>query len=294
MRQSLFLALLLSFVACRPKLDDEHATLRIPTSLPGFAVEPSAASVALRATELADEATVSLARHDLDKAIPLLIEALTVDGSHEVARRLLAKTFLAEGRGSVALKLIAPVKEPLKTCGWCLDFLQNIKTDKAFERLAQSAEGHALLADVPDTPLPYVQWARKLAADLQGGKLDALGKYAHPLLPFDLVRACPDCADQAKRVPQHRLLLGAPLLIKVASRFDLVRPENAGIPLTVQGEPTCVARCCSWQTPKTLAPSTAALERVCLRPTTPQQPTLKEIRLVFGSTAPRPGAPTLK
>jgi hypothetical protein len=286
-RSSLFVVLVLIAVACRPKLDDGRETLKIPSALPGFAAEPIAASVVIRATELANEATVSLARHDLQKAIPLLTEALTVDGSHENARWLLAQTFLAEGRGSVALQLIAPLKEHVKDCGWCLEFLQKLKSDKAFERLVQSAEGHALLADLPAEPLPYPRWAKTLAGQIQSGKLEEIAKYAHPRLPFDMIRACPDCEDPAKRLPQHRQLLGAQLLMKVASRFDLVRPESAGIPLIVQGGPKCTARCCTWQTPKSLAPATAALERICLRPTLPDQPTVTEIALLFGTTVPR-------
>ena len=291
MRSSLFVALVLLAVACRPKLDDGRETLRIPSSLPGFAPEPIALSVVIRATELADEATVSLARHDLKKAIPLLTEALTVDGSHENARWLLAQTFLAEGRGSVSLKLIAPLKEHVKDCGWCLEFLQKVKNDKSFERLAQSAEGHDLLADVPEAPLPYAAWAKTLAALIQSGKLDEIAKYAHPRLPFAMIRACPECEDPTKRQPQIRPLTGAPLLMKVASRFDLVRPESAGIPLIVQGEPKCAARCCTWQTPKSLAPATAALARLCLRPTLPDQPTVTEISLLFGTLLPRPVKP---
>ena len=294
MRQTLFVGLLMLLVACRPKLDDAEPTLKVPTSLPVFVQEPIAASVVFRATELANEATVSLARHDLKTAIPLLTEALTVDGSHEQARWLLAQTFLAAGRGSVALKLIAPLAEHQKDCGWCLEFLQKVKQDKAFFRLVQSAEGHALLADVAETPLPYAQWAKSLATAIQNGKPDEVGKYAHITMPFDLVRACPDCTDEAKRAPQHRPLLGQTMLLKVASRFDLVRPESAGIPLIIQGEPQCKDRCCTWQAPKSVAPATAALARLCLRPTSPTQPTVAEISLVFGTSVTRPGAPSLK
>jgi len=293
-RQTLFTVLLLMSVACRPKLDDAEPRLKAPASLPTFAQEPLAASIVYRATELTNEATLSLARHDLAKAIPQLTEALTVDGSHEKARWLLAQTFLEAGLGSVALKLIAPLAEHEKNCGWCLEFLQKVKQDKVFDRLARSSEGHALLADVPDTPLPYTAWAKSLAASIQNGKLPDIGKYAHITLPFDLVRACPDCEDPAKRQPQRRPLQGPSMLTKVASRFDLVHPENAGIPLIVQGEPLCRDRCCTWPTPKPVAPATAALERVCLRPTSPTQPTLAEISLIFGTSQARPGAPSLK
>ena len=287
MRQTLFLALELLTLGCRPKLDDESAVLKVPSSLPVFVQEPAVPSYAARATELANEATVSLARHDVAKAIPLLTEALTVDGSHEKARWLLAQTFLEGGRGSVALKLIAPLAEHQKDCGWCIEFLQKVKTDKASTRLAASSEGHTLLADVSEAPLPYAQWAKSLAVAIQGGKFDEIAKYAHIALPFDLVRSCPECQEEAKRQPQHRLLTGQAMLVKAASRFDTVRPESAGIPLTVQGEPQCQDRCCTWPTPKVVPAASAALARLCLRPTSPLQPTLSEISLVFGTSVPR-------
>ncbi len=294
MRQTRFLVLLVLLVACRPKLEDEQPKVKIPSSLPVFVQEPIAASVVYRATDLANEATVALAQQDVAKAIPLLTEALTVDGSHEQARWLLARTFLEQGRGTVALQLIAPLAEHQKDCGWCIEFLQKVRSDKAFEHIAQSAEGHALLADVAEKPLPYAQWATTLATAIRTGNLPEVAKFAHISLPFAVVRSCPDCADLSKHEPQRRELLGQSMLTKVASRFDLVRPENAGIPLTVQGDPQCVDRCCTWQTPRNLGPATAALARVCLRPTLPQQATVSEIALVFGSSQPRVGAPTLR
>ena len=294
MRLKLLLTLMCVLAACRPKLDEEAPKLKAPSSLPVFVQEPLAVSLMLRATELANEATVSLAQHDVKKAIPLLTEALTIDGSHEQARWLLAQTFLSQGLGSVALKLIAPLAERQNDSGWCLEFLQKVKQDKSFERLVKSSEGHALLADVSDTPLPYATWGKALAAALKGGKLDEIAKYAHPVLPFALTRACPGCEDPAKKAKQVKQLQGASMLVKVASRFDLVRTENAGIPLIVEGEPVCKDRCCTWQTPKTLAPLTAALERVCLRPTLPTQPSLTELSLVFGAASRGPGAPTLR
>jgi hypothetical protein len=282
-RHTLFLALMVSVLACRPKLDDETAALKVPASLPVFVQEPMVPSIVHRATELANEATVSLARHDVAKAIPLLTEALTVDGSHEQARWLLAQTFLAGGRGSVALKLIAPLAEHQKVCGWCLEFLQKVKKDKAFERLVQSSEGHALLADVSETPMPYTAWAKSLATAIQTGKLEEVAKYAHISLPFDLVRSCPECEDVSKRLEQRRPLLGQTMLAKVASRFDPVRPENLGVPLSVEGEPRCEGRCCTWLFPKSVRTGTAALSRMCLRPTAPDHPTLSEIHFVYGA-----------
>lgn len=274
--------LLLVATACQPALDDPEATLKIPATVPDFALEPKAPSLTQRATELADEATVALAKNDVKQAIPLLTEALAIDVSHERARWLLARTFAQAGRASVALRLFEPLAKHLHDCGWCLETLQNVQKDSTFARLVASKEGHALLEKVPTTPLPYQTWAQTLAKQIQTGKLEEVGKFANAHRPFELVRACPGCTDPQKRLPQHRQFTGSPLLIKVASRFDLTRPENYGMPLQITGDPQCTERCCHWPIAQSIQAGTAALQEICLRPDTPTQPSVTRMSLIFG------------
>lgn len=290
LRSCLLIGLLLA-TACRPKLDAEQPTLAIPASLPAFAKQPTSAGALQRATELADEATPALAKADLKRAIPLLTEALAADGSHERARWLLAEAFVRGGRGSVALQLLQPLKEHTSDCGWCVEFLQKVKQEKVFATFCETTAGRELLAGVTTEPMPYVQWAKRLATAIQTGNINEIARFAHITLPFTLLRSCPDCADPGKQQPQTRALTGPNLLVKVASRFDTSRPENPAIPLTTQGEPTCRARCCSWTVLRPVANGTAALERVCLRPNTPNAATLSEISLVYGAGMPPPAAP---
>ena len=285
MMWALALSLTLTQLACRPPLDDPQPAVKAPKTLPVFGLDTPKASITQRAQELADEATPALASKQWAVAIPKLTEALALDSGQEDARYRLAQAFVQAGLGSVALKLLEPLKTQ-KDCGWCIERLQQVKTAPEFERFAKSEQGAKLLADVPTTVFPYATWAKALVAIIQHGKFEEMDKWAHASRSFAVARSCPTCPNPAVRTTPTRTFVGPLLLTKVLSRFDS-RTGGIGTPLNVQGEPTCVDRCCKWKVPEPVPAGEAAVAEICLRPDKPDQPTLTRISLVF---APAPAA----
>ncbi|MSP91989.1 MAG: hypothetical protein EXR79_09360 [Myxococcales bacterium] len=278
------IALLIALpTACRPGLDADPALVGVPASLPALEVEPKSRDTMLRALELAREGDALVVAGNLKAAIPKLTEAVAADPSLGIARLALARAFARAGRASVALALFEPALERAKTCGMCVELLHTAAAHEDFAHLRATAQGQAFFARVPTEPLPWQEWALRVADALQKADGAALAPYAHPTLPFDFVRACPSCANEAVRSPQRRTLTGAPAIAKVAGRFDTKDPNHLGVALRVTGEPACADACCVWTVPEPVPVGTAALARVCLRAATPITAHLTEVAVTWGA-----------
>jgi hypothetical protein len=288
-RRLLLLAagLALGLVACRrPPLDAERPLLATPAQLPPFAVERASPGPAGLAAQLTETGAAQLLAGEVTAAVPTLTQALTTDPANLEARLLLARSFARGGRSSVALRLLAPAKACLRTSGVCVWLLQAMRDQADFAHLRETAEGRALLAEVPTTPLPFAGWAKAAAKALQTTDLAGLVRFVDERQTFDLVRSCPTCQNIGARAETVRKLQGMAHAAKVAVRFDTVHPEARGIPLEVVGEPACAERCCTWSLPSPqVTEGKAALQRLCFWPTTPAQGVLTEVRLVYGASS---------
>lgn len=283
----LFLVVL-PLASCRPELDSDKPTLAVPSSLPPFALEPSQAPLRQRADDLVGQGRDLLKKGELKQAVPVLTEALATDPSSPAARLELARTFARGGRASVAVQLLKPAAEKLKTCGGCVELLQAVRQDPDFAHLRETTEGRALLQGVPAEPLPYAKWATEVAQALQGGDAKKIEPFVHSRLPFDLVRSCPSCPNPAVQATSRRPLVGLPLAAKVVARFEpRTQPGSRGTPLLTEGKPICSGGCCSWKVPEPVPVDQAALRRLCFRPGTPTVGHLTEIEVVYGTPALR-------
>ncbi len=280
----MILVLSLALVACRPALDDPNATLAIPTSVPTYSAQRPSPGQRQLAVDLSAQATSLEAAPDPGKAIGLLTQALTQDPSNPQARLALARLFAKAGRSSVALKLLQPCGELLKSSGVCLELLQNVKRDTAFAHLRDTAQGQALLDPVPAAPLPYARWSALLAKALQNTDMVQLNSFVDPKVSFDLVRVCPNCANLAARNETRRPLIGLALAAKVAVRFDTQHSDAHGTPLLVPGEPTCLDHCCTYAVPDPVPEGKATLRRLCFWPQEPGQGRVTEMAFVYGPT----------
>lgn len=284
----LALASLSLLAACRPTLDDDAPRLTIPKSLPQFTIQRPAPGVAQRARDLAAEGTAAMDRGELLVAVPILTQAVATDPSSPEARLHLARAFARGGRASVALQLLGPAKAHLRDCGACVELLQAVIKHPDFKHLRETSEGRDLLREVPEAPLPYARWARRVAQALQKTDLAALVSVIDAQAPFDLVRSCPTCQNVGARAETRRPLIGMALAAKVAVRFDVTHADAHGLPLLVPGEPSCKDRCCTWQLPQPIPMAHAGLRRLCFWPQTPAQGVLTQAAFEYGPSAPLP------
>lgn len=287
LRPLLLWPLLLS--ACAPPLDTDKPLLPRPQVLPSFATFPDKAEPFQLATTLAAEGRAKLAAGDLQGALPLMVKALQASPAHPEARLGLALVYEKAGLGSVALDLLRPLKAAVATCGLCRYVLQAAAKSPDFARLAQTKEGAALFADLPPA-LDFAATAQKLATALQTGDPDKCESWAHPKMPFDLVRSCPSCPQPAQQERARRPLMGGSMMAKLALRFNTVNPQLRGIRLTAGPAATCQERCCTWPLPKPVPENTAALARVCLLPTDATSAVASEIEAVYGTPTVAPVA----
>ena len=275
---------MVAVAACRPQLDDPTAKLAIPQSLPTFASWPEVPYSLVRAGELVDRGLQERQKGQTQAAISTLTEALATCPADTRARLELARTFARNGRASVALRLLEPAKQALATCGVCVPLLQTASKDPDFEHLRQTAEGQALLADVPDAPLPVQKWATELAGVLRKGDDTAAAQWAHPSFPFELERSCPQCPNPAVHDVQRRAVIGPLAIAKLAQRFDTVHPDLHGLPLVVGPTPRCDGDCCIWPQVAEVASNTVFLQRLCFRAVTPARAVVTRIAVVYGPT----------
>lgn len=271
-------------VACRPALDDPAATLAVPKSLPPFQMERPATGVAQRAAALVGEGVALLDQGDLRKAVPLLTEALATDPANTDARLHLARAFAKGGRRSVAVQLLEPAKKHVKACGTCVELLQTVAKSPDFAHLRETSAGRDLLSGVPEAPLPYPAWARKVATALQKTDLATLVGSIDSTHAFELVRACPTCQNIGARAETRRPLIGMAPAAKIAIRFDIVHPEARGLPLLTPGEPQCKHRCCQWNLPQPVPAGQVGMRRVCFWPQSPGQGLVTELAFEYGAT----------
>jgi hypothetical protein len=276
------LLLLIALTACRPALDAEDALLPVPASLPALAIEPPTPAATARALELTRTGDALVVAGKLKESLPQLTEAVVTDPSLGVARLALARAFARGGRASVAMRLLQPAAEQVKTCGMCVELLQMAATHEDFAHLRRTAEGTQLFARVPSEPLAWDEWALRVATGLRDADPVALAPFFHPRLPFAFVRACPTCPNEAMRAPVSRDLAGTVVMAKIAARFDMKSQQFAGTPLAVLGRPKCALGCCAWPVTGPVAAGQAAVKRVCLRPVTPTQAHVTEIAIMYG------------
>ena len=269
--------------ACKPGLDADPALVTVPASLPDLSNEPKSRDVTLRALELAREGDTLVVAGNVKAAIPKLTEAVATDPSLGIARLALARAFARAGRASVALALLQAALDKAKSCGMCVEVLHTAAGHEDFAHLRATPQGQAFFARVPPEPLPWQEWALRVADALQKADGAALGTYAHARLSFDFVRSCPACPREAQRLPQTRALTGAPAAAKVAARFDTHDPTRMGVALRMTGAPHCADGCCAWTVPEPVPVGTAALARVCLYPATPTTAYLGEVAVIWGA-----------
>ncbi len=268
--------------ACGDGLDTSEATLDAPATLPQFAAEPVEWARAVRARELLAEGEILRGEGEFKASMHKLTEAVTLDPSFADAHLALARTWLAAGRGSVAMALLEQLADDLPLCGTCIEALQTLRTDPALAGLASHARGRALLARVQAEPLAYEEWALQVATSLKSGKGERIPLYTHPRQPFDLVRSCPDCEVTARRAPTTRQLLGPAVGLKLSARFDVSDPRLGGVPLQVAANPVCAARCCRYPIAASVATKTSALASICFRPVSRDRAALTRVEIIYG------------
>lgn len=269
-------------LGCRPQLDDANAPLAVPATLPGFAALPSPPAALTQSRLLTDQGRDLLAKGQLKPAVAKLTEALTTCPADSEARLELARAFARNGRSSVAIKLLAPAKDQRLTCGACLRMLQSAGSDPAFAHLRETAEGAELLAGVSDKPIPFAAWAIRFGKALQSGDPQQTLQFVHSELPYELLRSCPTCDNEAARPVQRQTLSGLLPAAKLTQRFDTVHPEMRGIPLDVPADVTCTGDCCDFVSAKPPQPNRALLQRACFWPVAPDRGAITTIALQYG------------
>ena len=250
--------------------------------LPPLDVKPVKWPTSNRARLLMTDAGKALKDRDCSKAATLAVEAVTLDPSLTSARLELARIYAACGVPTTAIALLQQLAKASSTCGGCREAIASSQQDKTLAALWKTATGAKIAKHAPDLALPTQKWATDVAADLAAGKADALATLIHPNEPWELIRACPACLDEARKKPEKKRFFGYAVARKVAMRFAPDSRELGAIPLKVDGAPTCSGRCCQWAVKRPLPLDSAALSMLCFRPITPKQGALTRLELVYG------------
>lgn len=255
-----------------------------PRTLPAFAPEFVPWAVSSRARDKAAEGAVAMSKGDLERARGLLTEAVSLDPSWIDARLDLTRLYLRAGHAATAAELLLPLAKGGADCGGCIDAFDRIVGQPEFAGFFASDAGEGLLGQLPKTALDWRGWANGFARALVAMDAATLRSHVHPLEPFTLVRSCPECSNPARRKADEHLLRGDMAAVKLAARFNTVRPRLDTVPLRLHGEPTCKDRCCTWQTPAHITVGEAALAQVCFRPVNASRAALTRVQVIYGQS----------
>lgn len=298
LRAGVGFALVLVSAGCKEPLDAKETKLERPKTLPALAEQPDRLETWQRAAELTAQGIKALKAERWADARQLLAEAVQVSPAYPEARLQLALLYERAGLGSVALALLQPCKEAKEPSGSCRYLLQQYATSGDFARLRKTEAGAAALSGLPASP-NLVDAADRLAAALQKADPVAATAFASTGMGFDLIRSCPSCPTEAQQRREHRPLIGAAMMARLALRFASSDPAARGTPLLVGSPKSCDGLCCSWPVPKPVPDNQAALDHVCLLPDGATEAVATEVEVVYGNVArvnrfqQLPGVPTL-
>ncbi len=268
-------------VACK---EQPTALVTAPKTLPAFLPDFVQWSTSSRARGKAADGVAALQANDYQRARGLLTEAVSLDPSWIAARLGLARLYLKTGHNDIVIRLLEPLADGGDTCGGCIDAFAQIARDPAFKEFSASAKGKAVLARAPRKPLQWRRWADELSRALTDLQPAVIANYVHAQEHFELVRSCPECSNPKRRKPEVRRLQGASVAVKLATRFDTSRPRLDTVALRLRGQPTCAARCCTWQAPKSMTVGEAMLSRLCFRPVSANKAALTRIEIIYGQS----------
>lgn len=292
------IALVLVSAGCKEPLDAKDAKLARPKALPALADHPDRLETWQRSAELTAQGKKALAAERWTDALQLLAEAVQVAPAYPEARLQLALLYDRAGLGSVALDLLKPCKTAKEPSGSCRYLLQQLAESAEFARLRKTEAGAALLAGRPASP-NLAEAADRLATALQKGDPVAATAFSSTGMGFDLIRSCPTCPTEQQQRRDHRPLIGAPMMARLALRFASKDPAARGTPLLVGTPKSCSGLCCQWPLPKAVPDNQAALDHVCVLPDGATEVIATEVEVVYGNVARNnrfsqlPGVPTL-
>lgn len=292
------MAIVVASAGCKEPLDAKEPKLERPKTLPALTEQPDRLETWQRAAELTSQGKKALASERWSDARQLLAEAVQVAPAYPEARLQLALLYDRAGLGSVALSLLKACKDNKEPSGSCRYLLQQYAQAGDFARLRKTEAGTALLEGLPASP-NLMDAAERLAAALQKADPVAATAFASTGMGFDLIRSCPSCPTEAQQRREHRSLVGAAMMARLALRFASKDPAARGTPLLVGTPKSCDGLCCSWPVPKPVPDNQAALDHVCLLPDGATEVVATEVEVVYGNVARNnrfsdlPGVPTL-